>query len=215
MRPIARAVAVFAVAATAGALAPPTELQFPRLNATYRDLAPELMPVSSAGMTIYLSSPANSLTIRGHHLELEPLGGPRHRFRGWVDILGKADLVAELAGAPGRMQDQVLLPSQRVELAGEVDIVPSPEGYDITTRQLPTHAEIAMQSRLGNQLLSICDTMTLFTGGDCSGIGAAFSRVRVPLPPPGETYLLPTADLTAEERALLDGYLSGVAAAPR
>jgi hypothetical protein len=164
-------------------------------------------------MTVYLSSPANSLTVRGHRLELVPLGGDRHRFRGWIDFLGKADLVAELAGGgPGRMEDQVLLPIQQLDLTGELDIVAGPEGYDITTRERPAYAEIAMQSRLGNQLLTLCDLMTILTGGDCSGLVTAFGRVRLPLPRPGETYLLPADRLTLEERDLLDGYLQRAAA---
>ncbi|MCZ6727630.1 MAG: hypothetical protein O7A98_09810 [Acidobacteria bacterium] len=191
-------------------------IEFPRLNDTFRDMAPEIMPVASGGLTILLSSPRNSLTIRRHEVELESLGGNLYRFRGMVDFMGKADLIAEFSGAmPGRVEDQVLLPIQRLELEGEVQIVRVPDGYDITTRVLPGHVEIAMQSRLGNQLVSLCDVLSIFTGGDCSALVAAFGRVRLPLPPPGETHRLAAETLTAEERQTLDDYLSstGVACA--
>lgn len=185
-----------------------TLLQFPRLNDTFRDMAPEIAPVSTAGLTILLSSPSNSLTIRGHELELEPLGDSRHRFRGWVDFLGKADLVAKFTGAmPAGMEDQVLLPIQQLELEGEVDFKKMPGGYDITVRQLPTHAEIVMQSRLAGQLVRVCDMLTILSGGDCSGLDAAFSRVRLPLPAAGETYFVADDQLTADERQAFDDYL--------
>ncbi len=187
--------------------------EFPRFNVAFRDMAPEIAPVSAGGLKIVLSSPANSLTIRAHELEFEPLGGGVHRFRGMVDFLGKADLVAVFeATVPGRLEDQVLLPIQQVELEGELEIVRVAEGYDVTTRKLPEYADIAMQSRLGNQLLSICDVLSIFTGGDCGGLAQAFSRVRLPLPPPGETYRVRADELTAEERGVLDGYLDS---APR
>jgi hypothetical protein len=207
--PEAGALLLAALVATAASPAQaPEVLRFPRLNATFRDLAPDVTPVSTGGLTIHLSSPANSLTVRGHSLELTPLGGERHRFRGWVDFLGKADLVAVFAsGGPGRMEDQVLFPTQQLEIQGEVDVVAGPAGYDITTRRLPEFVDVAMQSRLGNQLLSLCEVMTILSGGDCSGLGAAFGRLRLSLPPPGETYLLQADQLTSEERALVDDYL--------
>lgn len=187
-------------------------IEFPRFNDTFRDMTPEIMPVASGGLTILLSSPTNSLTVRHHEVELESLGGNSYRFRGMVDLMGKADLIAEFsAGMPGRVEDQVLLPIQRLELEGEVEIVRVAEGYDITTRVLPEEVEIAMQSRLGNQLLSLCDVLSILTGGDCSGLAAAFGRMRLPLPPPGETYRLAAETLTAEEREILDDYLSSVA----
>jgi hypothetical protein len=201
--------ALYSIASLASAGEPSTQFVFPRLNGTFRDMAPEIAPVSAGGLSIVLSSPANSLTIRAHELELEPLGGGLHRFRGMVDFLGKADLVAVFeATVPGRLEDQVLLPIQRVELEGELEILRVAEGYDVTTRKLPEHADVAMQSRLGNQLLSICDLMSIFTGGECGGLEQAFSRVRLPLPPPGETYHVRAEELTAEEREILDAYLA-------
>jgi len=210
------AVGSFVVAGAVWSADAATVLQFPRLNATFRDLAPDIAPVTTGGFTIRLSSPLNSLTIRRHEIELQPVAGTTHRFRGLVDLLGKADLVAEFdAAVPARIEDQVLLPTQQVELQGEVDIVRLPEGYDITTRKLPDHVEIAMQSRLGNRLLSLCDFMTILTGGDCSGLAGAFGRVRLPLPPVGETYRLESERLTADERRALDDYLSSAAATGR
>ncbi len=185
-------------------------LLFPRLNDTYRDLAPAIAPVSMAGMTIELSSPSNSLTIKSHRLELEALGDGVHHFRGAIDFLGKAKLIARFGETmPGEIQDEVLLPTQTVELEGEITIVRDDGGYDLTTVRLPEHAEIAMQSRLASQLLTVCDLMTVLAGGDCSGLERAFGRVRLPLPPPGRTYRVEAEELTAEERAMIDDYLAG------
>jgi hypothetical protein len=191
-----------------------TKFVFPRLNDTFRNLAPDIMPVSAAGLTINLRSPSNSLTVRGHSLELEPLGAGRYRFHGWVDFLGEADLVAQFAASvPGEIEDKVLLPSQVVELEGEVDLVKMPGGYDLTTRRMPAAMDLQMQSRLGGQVVKLCDMLSLFSGGDCSGLGASFGRVRVPLPPPGDTYFIADEELTSEERQLIDAYLK-VAPAP-
>jgi len=198
------ALAVVAPAAGEG----PSLLVYPRFNTTYRDMAPDITPVTSAGMTINLSSPTNSLTLRDHWVELEPLGGGVHRFRAMADFLGKADLLAEFeASVPGRIEDQVLLPIQQVEIEGEIEIVRDAEGFLITTRKLPEHAEILMQSRLGNQLLSLCDMMSILTGSDCSGLSEAFTRVRLPLPKPPETYRIGLEELTEEEFLRLDDYL--------
>jgi len=214
VRRIATALALCLLAAIAGAEGPATHLAFPRLNGTFRDLAGEIAPVAAGGLTIELSSPANTLTIRDHALELEPLGGGVHRFRATVDLLGKADLVAVFAAAvPGRIEDQVLLPIQHLEIEGELEIERVAEGYDVTTRRLPDHVEIAMQSRLANQLLSLCDLASLFTGGECGGLTAAFDHARLPLPQPGETYRIDGAQLTPEERDLIDRYLATAAPA--
>jgi len=208
-RAIVLAVLASLAAVVAAADGRVTVLEFPRFNGTFRDMAPEIAPVSSGGLTIKLSSPANSLTIRSHSLELEPLGDSRHRFRGRIDFLGKADLIAELdSKLPGSVEDQVLLPTQEIEIEGEVDFVKRPGGYDITTRKLPTHADLAMQSRLGIQLVNLCDMLSILSGGDCSGLDAAFGRVRLPLPPPGKTFFLSDEDLTVEERLRLDDYLA-------
>lgn len=204
------AVTLLALSAVAlRAAEPTTVLRFPRLNDTFRNLAPDIAPVTSAGITIKLSSPSNSLTVRSHELHLTPLGASRHHFRGRIDFMGKAELVAEFESAlPGGLEDQVLLPIQQVEIEGEIDFVKMPGGYDVTTRKLPGFAEVAMQSRLANQLVGLCDMMTILTGGDCSGLEAAFNRVRLPLPAPGETYFIADDDLTADERRLFDDYLA-------
>ena len=49
--------------------------------------------------------------------------------------------------------------------------------------------------------------MTLGTF-DCGGVNQAFSRVRLPLPQPGESYFVAASDLTQEERRQVETYLN-------
>ncbi len=192
----------------AGGLGRP--LEFPRLNQTYRDLAPEIAPVSSGGVEVRLRSPANSLTVRSHRLELEPLPDGSVAFLATASVLGKAQLVVELdaGGVPAELADEVVLPIQDVEVAGRAEVRRTEEGYEVVPRELPSHVALAVQSRLAGQLVTWCDfTSILLSTLECSGLDQALSRVRLPLPAPGETYFVEASSLLPEELATLDAAL--------
>ena len=90
-----------------------------------------------------------------------------------------------------------------------------PSDYLVTPLEMSRQIQLQIKSRLAGDLANWCASIPLIslTGADCSGLRNALSQVSVPLPAPGETYLLPYTELTPEERRALDGYLDE--AAPR
>jgi hypothetical protein len=185
-------------------------IEFPRLNQTYTNLAPEIAPFSSGGLNVRLRSPANSVTVRSHRLELDPLPDGTVRFVVTASVLGKAQLVAELdaGGIPAELADEVLLPIQDVEVTGRAEVRRTADGYEVLPRELPSHVTLAVQSRLGGQLVTWCDLSSILLPGlECGGLDQALSRLSLPLPPPGETYFLEASRLLPEEQATLDAAL--------
>jgi hypothetical protein len=198
--------------ALAGAAATPggQSVEFPRLNQTYRDLAAEIAPFATGGLQVRLRSPTNSVTVRRHRLDLEALPDGSVRFQATASLLGKAQLVAELdaGGTPAELADEILLPIQDVEVAGRAEVRRTPEGWEILPRDLPSHVDIAVQSRLAGQLVTWCDlTSILVPSLECGGLDQALSRVRLPLPAPGERFFVEASGLLPEEQAVLDAAL--------
>ena len=202
-------VALLGVPAAAAA----EEFSFPRLNRAYGDLVPEFAPVTSGPLTLRLSSPRQSLTVREHRLTLAPLADGTHTARLELEILGKGWLVGDIsAGALAtRVQDELLVPPQKLDLAGRVRVERGAGGYTVTALESPARVEVAIRSRVATDLVSWCDRMAIVTLAlfDCGGLDRSLSRVVVPLPPAGESYLLPDEELSPEERAALDRYLAG------
>lgn len=191
----------------AGASGAPQSVEFPRLNQTYRDLAPEISPFTSGGIGVRLRSPANQVTVRSHRLELDRQADGSVRFAASVALLGKAELVAELdaGGLPAVLADEVLLPIQQVELAGRAEVRRLADGYEVVPRELPAHVALAVQSRLAAQLVTWCDLSSILVPGlECGGIEQALSSVRLPLPAAGEAYFIEASRLLPEEVAALD-----------
>ncbi|MGH9464343.1 MAG: hypothetical protein ACRD0X_01770 [Thermoanaerobaculia bacterium] len=185
-------------------------IEFPRLNQTYRDLAPEIAPYSGGGLEVRLRSPANSVTVRSHRLEIDPLPDGSVRFLASASLLGKAQLVAELdaGGLPAELADEVVLPIQEVEVAGRAEVRRTAEGYEVLPRELPAHVVLAVQSRLAGQLVTWCDLSSILLPSlECGGLDQALSQVRLPLPAPGETYFVEASRLLPEEQATLDAAL--------
>ncbi len=209
----ARALTALPVALALGAAAlaaAPQRLAFPRLNQTYRDMRPEIAPVAAGGLTVRLRSPANSLTVREHRIDLETQPDGSVGFVAWVSVLGKAQVGAELAagGSPAELQDEVLVLPQEVEVAGRADVRRTAEGYEVVPRELPSHVELRIQSRLAAQLVGWCDlTSILVPGMECAGLEVALSKVRLPLPAPGDPYFVEASQLRPEEVAQLDAAL--------
>lgn len=186
-------------------------LRSDRVDGTHRDLVTDIAPVSWGLMTVRFTTPSQVLEVRDHSLELTPEEGHRHRGRFHIALQGQAHLIADLdlAGMPGRLEDDVTLPAQEVELDGVIDIERTAEGYLVTMVELPPDVELAIDSRLGGQLASLCKSLSLLGALACRGVDDAFSTLRLPLPEPGTTYTFDDADLTPEERRQLDEYLAG------
>jgi hypothetical protein len=191
---------------------PPGQFRFVRFNRSYPEVVPRIAPIVEGPLKIQLTAPRSNLTLRSHLLRLEPGPGGSHTAELRVEFLGKGWLVADVdvAGFTGtRLQDQVMVPPQAATLEGRVRVAREPGAWVVTTEQLPKQLRVKIQSGVGNQIVGFCDRIpTLLADLDCARLDQALSSAVVPLPPPGESYLLEDADLTPQERRQLDAYLS-------
>jgi hypothetical protein len=220
---IAMAVAAaVAAAAQSPPAAPPvpaapaaaTELTFPRFNDVYEQPGAVSQPLVQGGVTIRLRSPENHLVLRSHRVRLAPMGDGTHWVEVVADFAGRGRVIADLDfgnGQPTRLEDQVVLPPQTRTVVGRVVIALGENGdYEITPVELPKTLAIAFESKLAGGLADLCRTVTLMAGLaiDCGTVEAGLTTASIPLPAPGETYLLPAERLSAEDRAGLDAYLA-------
>lgn len=204
-------VALVLLVSRPGGTAVPGQIQLERLNRSYSEVAPEIMPVVEGPLTVRLSSPRNQITVRRHLLRLEPGSGGSHSADLSIEFQGKGWLVADVEAGPvaTRLQDEVLVPPQVAKLQGRVRIRRVQGGYGITPEQLPERLGVRIQSGIGRQLVNVCDGASVLLALDCPGLERSLSRAVIPLPEAGEEYLLEDAELTAAERSQIDGYLSG------
>jgi len=196
--------------ADAGA-ADPEEFVFPKLNRAYGDLVPEFAPIVQGPVVIELSSPRQSLTVRSHKVTLTPLADGSHTARLELEFVGKGWLVGDIAagGLSTRVQDELLIPPQTLDLAGRVRLARGQGGYTLTALELPARVEVAIRSRVATDLVGWCDRVSMLALAlfDCGGLDRALSRAVVPLPAAGESYFLADEELTDADRAALDRYL--------
>ncbi|HVS03608.1 MAG TPA: hypothetical protein VMT16_12625 [Thermoanaerobaculia bacterium] len=202
--------AALAVAAARAAAPAGQSFTFARLNRTYSDLAPDLAPVQQGPLVVRLQSPSSHLVVAGHEVLLSPVGDGTHRAELLLDVLGGGVVEGdvELAGMVSPLSDRVVMPRQQFRIPARLRLTPSLDGFEVTPIELPSHLRVALQSQLGSQLVGLCDQLTaLLLAFDCSGLDRSLSSLRVPLPPPGETYLLPMSEIAPEERSALLRYL--------
>jgi len=201
------------VAAGALAAAEPTELRFSRFNRVYEDLAGELAPIEAPPIRIRLSSPSQRLLVKDHVARVRPLGGGRFAGTVELELLGKGDLVAEvdLVGAPQRLEDEVLLPRQRLSLDGVARIERVTGGYRVVPEELPPSIRVEIRSQMINQLLGVCSGASLLSFGslDCGPVEDALQRPEIPLSGKVGELFLGDGDLTDDERGALDRLLAG------
>lgn len=187
------------------------ELSFPLLNRTYADLVSDFAPIRQGPMTLTLSSPNQKLTVRRHGLRLTRRADASFDAVVEVELMGKGWLVGDIdfSGASTRLQDELILLPQTVTLEGRAKIERAADGYRIEALALPAQVALRISSKLGNSVVSWCDSVSLlpFTRLDCRGLERSLGTVNVPLPAAGESYLLPDRELRAEDRAALDALL--------
>jgi hypothetical protein len=215
MKSITRTVlaALLTVLFLGAAPVPPGQFELERLNRSYRDAAPEIVPVTEGLVAIRLSSPQNQITVHDHLLRLEPGPGGVQTAELRVEFEGKGMLVADIdvAGFGTRLQDPVVVPRQIANLEGRVKVQPTQGGYLVVPEQLPPRLAVRIQSGIAGRIVGTCESAARISLAeiDCSGLDRKLSTAIVPLPQPGEGYLLEQADLTPAERQRLDAYLGG------
>jgi len=216
MRPLSRRLAILLLAAAPALAAEPAPLSFEKLNRSYADLVGALPPVVYDPLTVTLSSPAQTLHVRGNRAWLTPRADGAFDGRLEIDLLGKGALVADvdLAGVRRQFSDELLLPPQTVTLAARVRLARVEGGYRVSAEGLPAKVEVAIQSRLVNDVLALCDGAALLAMGalDCRELTRALTRPALPLPGAAD-YFLADGELTAADRAALDALLPDAAGA--
>lgn len=184
---------------------------FAPCNRTYQQRNAVLAPVTQGAMTIAVSSPANHLDLLAHRLDLTPLADGTHRAHFVAEYAGGGELVADvgIGGVTSRLEDTVTVPRQQTVVDGRVRLARGEHGYEITTVELPPTVDVRIESQLAGRFAVLCDSLTLLPGVvlDCDAVRAGLSHARVPMPEPGETYLLPAECLNATLRHRLDAYL--------
>ena len=186
------------------------EFQFERLNRVYDEFLTDLAPIEVGPAHVDLRSPKHSLTLVRHKATLSPAQAGAHKIAIEVRVAGRGLIEADvsLGAISTTIEDDLVVPAQTLRLEGTAAVAKSAEGYVITTLSMPAETQVRIESQLATRLFKICHQMVLvLVNLDCVDLQNALTRVRVPLPPAGESYLLGFEELTPAEQAALDGYL--------
>jgi hypothetical protein len=188
-----------------------TTFVFERFNSTYTDLGGGPNEVKSGPITVRSTSSSNRFNLIGNRLELTPRPGGEHDALFWVHFEGEAEVEAEvlMAGfSAGQLKDEVTVLNQERTIRARIKIARQGEDYLLTVVEAPKDMTIQVHSRLGTQIVSMCESLTRFAfGASCDGLDAAMSNPKVPVAEPGDEFVLQSALMTAEEKAQLEAYL--------
>lgn len=189
----------------------PRSFVFERLNREYENEVVQPAPREEGSVRLQLTSPQNRVRLTEHELRLTPLPDGSHLAALTVEFEGGAEVEAEIsvAGAASRLEDRVTVPLQSKTLHGRVTIERVAAGYVFTALELPERVTVTIESGLADRFLQTCNLLRALVPLECGVLGSLVSRVVLPLPDPGGSYLLPDEELTDEDRAALDAYLRG------
>lgn len=198
-----------ATGATATGTTTETAFTFDKLNREYANEVTEAQPMEQGGIRLVLTSPQNRVRLTRHELRLSPLADGTHRAVLDVEFEGGGQVEAEIsiAGAASRVADEVTVPLQSKTFEGRVIIRRTEAGYVFTALELPENVTVAIESQLAGRFLQTCRLMRAVLPLDCNALDTLLSQVVLPLPEPGQSFLLPTTELTDQNRRALDGYL--------
>lgn len=184
---------------------------FERLNRTFETVVEELAPVQVGPAQVTLRSPQHAFTLRRHLADLKPSPSGGHSielelsFSGW----GLLEADVTMGSLSTSLSDKVVIPGQSLALAGRVQLARTDGGYLVTLVELPPSVSVRIESQLARRLFSLCRPMGLvLVNLDCQALEAALSVIDVPLPAPGQSFLLPDEELTELDREGLDLYLT-------
>jgi hypothetical protein len=177
-------------------------------------------PIEAGKLSVQLASPRNKLVLRSHRLRLAPTyADGSYAAELTVEFFGKGRLSADvdLAGYGHRFEEELLVPPQTRVLGGRVRVERAGGGYRITPLSLPRTMTVAIRSRLGDDVVGLCERLAAvpFSSLDCGGLDRALSTAVVPLPAPGESFWIAPQEVTAAERREVDRYLAATGAPAR
>lgn len=188
------------------------DLRFEKLNHAYQDLVSELPEIRQGNASLRLSSPRQTVILRDHRLHLVAVGPGTFDAVLGIDFLGKGWLVADVTvgSLSQRFEDELIVPTQARTLGARVRIERGLKGYLVTPLSLPPSLPIDFHSRLGDQVVDLCNRASMLLLGtlDCSWIERSVTRVDLPLPPAGQPMFLAADDLTPADREHLDTLLA-------
>jgi hypothetical protein len=204
---------ILALPAALPAAATAETLELERLNRTYTDVVGELAPLVYDPLVVRLASSSQTVIVRGHRIDLTPVGGGRFRASVEVELSGKGNLIADLqlaGGTPQRMTDEVVLPLQKLVIDAVVSLARGQGGYVVVAHELPKALRVDIRSRLVGDILQSCSGLALLTLGalDCAPVTDALERPSLPLPGPGAELWLADAELTDADRAQIDALIA-------
>ncbi len=191
--------------------APAGEIEVGFLNGVYTDLDSGIAPVRRGALTLHLSSPRHRLTVHGNRLRLAAGvdGAVDAAFE--VDFEGEGEIVVELesGGMRNRFEDRVSAPRQTVTVTGTALFERIAGGYLMTVADAQPTVDLEIESDMAGRLVALCKTFEKLPliRVDCSGIETALSVVTVPLPRPGERFVVPAERLTDDEKAFFERYV--------
>lgn len=209
---VSAVLAAAALAAEARPAAAPAELSIAAFNGRYSQPGVAFDGVTVGPLAMRLSSPENAVYVDRHTVRLSPLGDGTHRAELTAAVRGGGRLVADLevAGAPSRMADRVVLPPQTVTVEGRARFERVEGGWEIGVSELPPTVGLEIESALADRLVTLCEGLRLIALGavDCAAIERSLRFVQAPLPAAGQTLYLAADQLAAGERRALEDYLT-------
>jgi hypothetical protein len=187
------------------------EIELGFVNGVWADLDSGFQPVRRGGLTIRVASPEHRVTVHRNRLTLSRDGDGPVDASLEVEFQGEGQIVADLvsAGLENRIEDRVTAPRQSVAAWAKVRFERDEGGYLMTVVEAQPKVDLEIRSDLAGRLVAFCrvfEKLPLIPV-DCAGIETALSVVTVPLPGPGEQFLIPGERLTAGEKAFFDRFL--------
>ena len=188
-----------------------TTFEFEAYNREYVNIRSNARWTRQGPIQATLSSPAHRLSIRDHSVDLRPSTAGSYEARIRVNFSGEGDVFAELemAGAETKLEDHVVAPRQEVEVMARIRFRQVDGGYEVETLELPPSVEVEIESRLGEQIIGVCQSALVLLGVQCGGLDEMFSSATIPLPKAGGTYFISEEQLTPAERVRLNRFLEG------
>lgn len=182
------------------------------LNHRYEEMGTGLAPIRQGPITIQLSSPRHQLDLLSNRLELVPGADGSYGVTLDLEFSGGGALVADfdVSGVRSHLEDELEVPAQKRTLVARARISRTSAGYEVTPLELPATFEVTIHSRVGSQLVSACSSLAALglVPTSCDSLGQALSTAVIPLPAPGETYLLEAERFSAADRRRLDDFLA-------
>ncbi|MEM8994769.1 MAG: hypothetical protein AAGF23_08260 [Acidobacteriota bacterium] len=203
---------VLASAPTAGA----DEVEIAIMNGVYENLDAGLVPFRQGPVTLLIRSPEHQLQVHANRLILERRADGTLDAAFEADVEGWGQLIVDVqaAGSSTTFEDRVDVPRQWLRTRGEVGLERAEGGWNVTFHDY-VHDAVGVQikSAVSAQVVDTCRTLVSlgFAVIDCDGVQASLTRIQVPLPERGSTFLIRRELLREEEAELFDRF----AAPPR